>query len=199
MSWKRCKADSILCSGGYSPSVPKTSRTSLPFPPPLHHALSATTTNESKTHHPSSCAPTNLSYPLPLSLSLSLRRSSFSVLLRHSLSPLRLDFLLPCRGRHSCRLGRGCSSSLHNDYSATTAASKAAAFSFVPVVVAAYFSAHALDPLLDSLFCHEIFTNIQDGGIILPAFRRKSTSHPTQPTSLFLLLFSLSLSFSFCP
>lgn len=43
-----------------------------------------------------------------------------------------------------------------------------------------------LDPLLDSLLCHEIFTNIQDGGIILPAFRRKSTSHLTQPVPFFL-------------
>ena len=62
-----------------------------------------------------------------------------------------------------------------------------------------YFSAHTLslrDPLLDSLFCHEIFTNIQDGGIILPAFRRKSTSHPKRPVP-FLPPPSLPLSLSF--
>lgn len=42
-----------------------------------------------------------------------------------------------------------------------------------------------LDPLLDRPFCHEIFTNIQDGGIILPALRRKSTSHPRSPGPFF--------------
>lgn len=65
-----------------------------------------------------------------------------------------------------------------------------------------YFSAHTLslrDPLLDSLFCHEIFTNIQDGGIILPAFRRKSTSHPKRPVPFLPPSPSLSLFLLLCP
>ena len=189
----------------YSPSVPKTSRTSLPFffiPPPLPCPLpSAKQEEDASSSSSSSSSFLSFSFLPPFFSRNTNTQRPLTVVSFHIFSPL-----------HSNSFASSFLASLPRFFPLSVFQLQRLQRNYrylgkdeILVVVVErqlYFSAHTLslrDPLLDSLFCHEIFTNIQDGGIILPAFRRKSTSHPKRPVPFLPPSPSLSLFLLLCP